>query len=134
MIAWNFFKKLRDCLRTHPVSSLAPWGERAGERGDQGRYCDRIGHSISSNINGLVFRQPLRLLGVPFLECLQVRVGGMHGWKSVARRPQLVIWCRRPESNRHGLRHYPLKIACLPIPPRRQRHQFFFDNPDEAKF
>ena len=28
-------------------------------------------------------------------------------------------WCRRPDSNRHGLRHYPLKIACLPIPPLR---------------
>jgi hypothetical protein len=28
-------------------------------------------------------------------------------------------WCRWPESNRHGSRHYPLKIACLPIPPHR---------------
>ena len=26
-------------------------------------------------------------------------------------------WCPRPDLNRHGLRHYPLKIACLPIPP-----------------
>jgi integrase len=23
-------------------------------------------------------------------------------------------WCRRPDLNRHGSRHYPLKIACLP--------------------
>ncbi len=30
------------------------------------------------------------------------------------------LWCRRPESNRHGLRHCPLKTACLPIPPRRR--------------
>ena len=28
-------------------------------------------------------------------------------------------WCRRPESNRHRLPHHPLKMACLPIPPRR---------------
>ena len=28
-------------------------------------------------------------------------------------------WCRRPDSNRHGSRHCPLKTACLPIPPRR---------------
>ena len=26
-------------------------------------------------------------------------------------------WCPRPDLNRHGFRHYPLKIACLPIPP-----------------
>src|SRR5438309_11018311 len=29
-------------------------------------------------------------------------------------------WCRRPDSNRHGLPHTPLKRTCLPIPPRRQ--------------
>ena len=28
-------------------------------------------------------------------------------------------WCRWPDSNRHGLRHCPLKTACLPIPPHR---------------
>lgn len=28
-------------------------------------------------------------------------------------------WCRRRDSNSHSFRHYPLKIACLPIPPRR---------------
>ena len=28
-------------------------------------------------------------------------------------------WCRRPDSNRHGLPHTPLKRTCLPIPPRR---------------
>ena len=27
--------------------------------------------------------------------------------------------CRWPDSNRHGLRHCPLKTACLPIPPHR---------------
>ena len=29
-------------------------------------------------------------------------------------------WCRRPDSNRDSFRYYPLKIACLPIPPRRR--------------
>ena len=28
-------------------------------------------------------------------------------------------WCRRSESNRHGLAHTPLKRARLPIPPLR---------------
>ncbi len=28
-------------------------------------------------------------------------------------------WYRRLDSNQHGLPHYPLKIACLPIPPLR---------------
>ncbi len=32
------------------------------------------------------------------------------------------IWCRRRDSNSHSLRHYPLKIACLPISPRRLKH------------
>ncbi len=31
----------------------------------------------------------------------------------------LVCWCRRRDSNSHSFRHYPLKIACLPISPRR---------------
>lgn len=34
-----------------------------------------------------------------------------------------LLWCRWPDLNRHGLRHYPLKIACLPIPPHR--HIFY---------
>src|SRR6266536_2507570 len=29
-------------------------------------------------------------------------------------------WCRRPDSNRYGLPHTPLKRTCLPIPPRRR--------------
>ncbi len=29
-------------------------------------------------------------------------------------------WCRRPDSNRHGSPHTPLKRARLPIPPLRQ--------------
>src|SRR6201996_1404889 len=29
------------------------------------------------------------------------------------------LWCRRRDSNSHSFRHYPLKIACLPISPRR---------------
>ena len=32
-----------------------------------------------------------------------------------------LIWCPRPDLNRHGFRHYPLKIACLPIPPLGQK-------------
>ena len=31
----------------------------------------------------------------------------------------LLFWCRRRDSNSHSLSHYPLKIACLPISPRR---------------
>ncbi len=31
------------------------------------------------------------------------------------------VWCRWPESNRHCLRNTPLKRACLPISPHRQR-------------
>ena len=31
----------------------------------------------------------------------------------------LVIWCRRRDSNSQSFRHYHLKIACLPISPRR---------------
>jgi hypothetical protein len=30
-----------------------------------------------------------------------------------------IVWCRRRDSNSHSFRHYPLKIACLPISPRR---------------
>src|ERR1700761_7294761 len=33
------------------------------------------------------------------------------------------IWCRRRDSNSHSFRHYPLKIACLPISPRRHYMQ-----------
>ena len=28
-------------------------------------------------------------------------------------------WCRRRDSNPHGLLHTPLKRACLPVPPLR---------------
>ena len=34
------------------------------------------------------------------------------------------IWCRRGDSNSHGLRHCPLKTACLPISPRRPACHF----------
>jgi len=30
------------------------------------------------------------------------------------------IWCRRPDSNRYGLRRRPLKTVCLPISPLRR--------------
>ena len=33
-------------------------------------------------------------------------------------------WCRRGDSNSHGLRHCPLKTACLPISPRRRSTAF----------
>ncbi len=32
----------------------------------------------------------------------------------------ILIWCRWRDSNSHELPHYPLKIACLPIPPHRR--------------
>src|SRR6478735_5526412 len=34
-------------------------------------------------------------------------------------------WCRRRDSNSHSFRHYPLKIACLPISPRRRSLCYF---------
>src|SRR5437870_6850177 len=34
-------------------------------------------------------------------------------------------WCRRRDSNSHSFRHYPLKIACLPISPRRRTLKLF---------
>src|SRR3546814_437188 len=37
----------------------------------------------------------------------------------VMKRTDFITWCRRRDSNSHSFRHYPLKIACLPIPPRR---------------
>jgi hypothetical protein len=33
-----------------------------------------------------------------------------------------LLWCRGRDSNSHSFRHYPLKIACLPISPPRLRH------------
>ena len=30
-------------------------------------------------------------------------------------------WCDRRDLNSYTLRHYPLKIACLPIPPRSHK-------------
>src|SRR5215213_9599436 len=35
-------------------------------------------------------------------------------------RPFEQVWCRRRDSNSHSFCHYPLKIACLPISPRRR--------------
>ena len=32
---------------------------------------------------------------------------------------QLGVWCRRGDSNPHGLPHTPLKRTCLPVPPLR---------------
>src|SRR5690606_19018550 len=37
-----------------------------------------------------------------------------------ARTQALSDWCGRWDSNPYTLRHYPLKIACLPIPPLPQ--------------
>ncbi len=33
------------------------------------------------------------------------------------------LWCRGRDSNPHSNCHYPLKIACLPVPP--PRHELF---------
>ena len=38
-------------------------------------------------------------------------------WKS--------LWCRGRDSNPHENSHYPLKIACLPVPPPRRRQGFY---------
>jgi hypothetical protein len=40
-------------------------------------------------------------------------------WLSLSYLLYGATWCRRRDSNSHSFRHYPLKIACLPIPPRR---------------
>ncbi len=34
-------------------------------------------------------------------------------------RGKTIFWCRRRDSNSHDLSHNHLKVACLPIPPRR---------------
>lgn len=54
----------------------------------------------------------------------------------------LVCWCRRRDSNSHSFRHYPLKIACLPISPRRlmsasgwhEEPEGLFGFPDNPEF
>ena len=34
-------------------------------------------------------------------------------------------WCRGRDSNPHSYCHYPLKIACLPVPPPRRRDALY---------
>src|SRR5664280_758764 len=41
-------------------------------------------------------------------------------------------WCRRRDSNSHSFRHYPLKIACLPISPRRRHSIRCFGRHEEV--
>ena len=38
---------------------------------------------------------------------------------------RLRIWCRRRDSNPHAVKHYPLKIACLPVSPLRLFYLIF---------
>ena len=38
-------------------------------------------------------------------------------WKS--------LWCRGRDSNPHENPHYPLKIACLPVPPPRREKMYY---------
>ncbi len=58
-------------------------------------------------------------LGVQKFETKKNRPDGRFFYSSV-------YWCRRRDSNSHSSRHYPLKIACLPIPPRRLYHTKLF--------
>jgi hypothetical protein len=44
-----------------------------------------------------------------------------RGVPSTTRPPFQILWCVRRDSNPHAFQHYPLKIACLPIPPRTQQ-------------
>jgi hypothetical protein len=44
-----------------------------------------------------------------------------RGVPSTTRPPFHKFWCVRRDSNPHAFQHYPLKIACLPIPPRTQQ-------------
>ena len=39
--------------------------------------------------------------------------------------PKTFVWYRRPDLNRHDFRHHPLKMACLPISPRRLKLYYF---------
>ncbi len=57
--------------------------------------------------NQLNKQHKLHTLKSPRLRGFQVNIGCR--W--------ILKWCPEPDLNRHGLRHYPLKIACLPIPP-----------------
>lgn len=47
------------------------------------------------------------------------RSHGESGFFTRPEQPGTNSWCRRRDSNSHSFRHYPLKIACLPISPRR---------------
>ena len=42
-----------------------------------------------------------------------------------ALKPLYFLWCRRPDLNRHGSPHYPLKIACLPSSTTSARSMFY---------
>ena len=46
----------------------------------------------------------------------------LHGFLYCIRLLWTGCWCRRRDLNSHDFRHYPLKIACLPIPPRRRKN------------
>lgn len=48
----------------------------------------------------------------------------LHGFLYCIRLLWIVRWCRRRDLNSHDFRHYPLKIACLPIPPPRREKRY----------
>ena len=61
---------------------------------------------------------PHELCGLNFHEIHRsVICHGTCEMKTATSADVAVFWCPRPDSNRHASRHYPLKIACLPIPP-----------------
>ena len=48
--------------------------------------------------------------------------------------PYLLNWCRGRDSNPHSNCHYPLKIACLPVPPPRRQKRFYAKSRSLASF
>jgi len=56
----------------------------------------------------------VRLVHCAFFDPSRLAITGLIKFLKVP-----FCWCRRRDSNSHSFRHYPLKIACLPISPRR---------------
>src|SRR5690606_32072274 len=55
--------------------------------------------------------QKRRGLGGPLPERIRAARAAVGAW---------FVWCPGRDSNPHSFRHYPLKIACLPVPPPGQ--------------
>ena len=54
---------------------------------------------------------------------LILRTGAEGGTRTRTAIATIADWCRGRDSNPHSYCHYPLKIACLPVPPPRRRRE-----------